>query len=137
VAPDGTSTLIQTGFLRASHRLFDKQRTTFAGRRVLQPFHWHPEQHLAPLKPNEVYRYEIEIWPTAKRFAAGHQLRIALYSGDTANPRDLLQPAHTATPLDLLKPVTNSVWGGSYLLLPEQERAESKRAKTRSGSSRS
>lgn len=125
VAPDGTSTLIQTGFLRASHRLLDKQRTTYAGKRVLQPFHWHDEQHLAPPGPDEVYRYEIEIWPTAKRFAAGHQVRIALYSADTANH------------LDLLKPVTNTVWGGSYLLLPEQERAEGKREKTRSRSVRS
>ena len=108
VAPDGTSTLIQDGFLRASHRLFDKRRTTFAGKRVLQPFHWHDEEHLAPPQPGEVYRYEIEIWPTAKRFPAGHRLRIALYAADTANH------------LDLLKPVTNTVWGGSYLLLPEQ-----------------
>ena len=91
---------------------------------MLQPFHWHDEQHLAPPTPDEVYRYEIEVWPTAKRFPAGHQLRIALYSADTANH------------LDLLRPVTNTVWGGSYLLLPEQERAISRRAKTRSGSSR-
>jgi putative CocE/NonD family hydrolase len=110
VAPDGTSTLIQDGFLRASHRLFDKSRTTYAGKRVLQPFHWHDEKHLAPPEADQVYRYEIEIWPTAKRFAAGHRLRIALYSADTANH------------LDLVKPVTNTVWGGSYLLLPEQAR---------------
>jgi predicted acyl esterase len=109
VAQDGTSTLIQDGFLRASHRLFDKSRTTYAGKRVLQPFHWHDEQHLAPPQADVPYRYEIEIWPTAKRFAAGHRLRIALYSADTANH------------LDLVKPVTNTVWGGSYLLLPEQK----------------
>jgi uncharacterized protein len=113
VAPDGTSTLIQDGFLRASHREYDPKRTVFTGRgkdkRVLQPFHWHDEQHLAPLEADKAYRYEIEIWPTAKRFAAGHRLRIALYSADTANH------------LDLPKPVTNTVWGGSYLLLPEQK----------------
>ena len=106
VAPDGTSTLIQDGFLRASHRLYDPKRTTYAGKRVLQPFHWHDQEHLAPPQADQTYRYEVEIWPTAKRFAAGHRLRIALYSADTANH------------LTLLKPVTNTIWGGSYLLLP-------------------
>jgi putative CocE/NonD family hydrolase len=125
VAPDGTSTLIQTGFLRASHRLYDRKRTTYAGKRVLQPFHWHDQDHLAPPLADTPYRYEIEVWPTAKRFAAGHRLRIALYSADTANH------------LTLLKPVTNTVWGGSYLLLPEQERANASRAtRTRDSSSR-
>jgi predicted acyl esterase len=116
VAPDGSSTLIQDGFLRASHRLYDKKRTVYApGRpkRVLQPFHWHDQEHLAPLQTDKTYRYEIEIWPTAKRFAAGHRLRITFYSADTANH------------LDLLKPVTNTVWGGSYLLLPEQRMTKS------------
>jgi predicted acyl esterase len=107
VAPDGSSTLIQDGFLRASHRLYNRKRTVYAGRRVLQPFHWHDQEHLAPPQADRAYRYEVEIWPTAKRFAAGHRLRITLYSADTANH------------LDLLKPVTNTVWGGSYLLLPE------------------
>jgi putative CocE/NonD family hydrolase len=111
VAPDGTSTLIQTGFLRASHRLYDRSRTVYArGGVVLQPFHWHDEEHLAPPDAGQVYRYEIEIWPTAKRFESGHSLRIALYSADTANH------------LDLPKAVTNRVWGGSYLLLPQQRR---------------
>jgi putative CocE/NonD family hydrolase len=116
VAPDGSSTLIQDGFLRASHRKYDRSRTVFAGERVLQPFHWHDQAHLAPPEAGVPYRYEVEIWPTAKRFAAGHSLRIALYSADTANH------------LDLLKPVTNTVWGGSYLLLPEEEGADAKHA---------
>jgi putative CocE/NonD family hydrolase len=112
VAPDGTSTLIQTGFLRASHRLMDSSRTVFEDGRVLQPFHWHDQQHLAPPAAGQTYRYEVEIWPTAKRFASGHRLRVTLYSADTANH------------LTLLKPVTNTVWGGTYLLLPEQKANE-------------
>lgn len=108
VAPDGSSTLIQDGFLRASHRRYDAKRTVYARKGVvLQPFHWHDEAHLAPPRAGVPYRYEIEVWPTAKRFAPGHRLRIALYSADTANH------------VDLLKPVTNTVWGGSYLLLPQ------------------
>jgi uncharacterized protein len=106
VDPSGKSTLIQTGFLRASHRLLDESRTRRAGSSVLEPVPFHEEAKLAPPEPGKVYDYEIEVWPTAKRFAAGHRLRIALYSADTANH------------LTLVKPVTNTVHAGSYLQLP-------------------
>jgi predicted acyl esterase len=75
---------------------------------VTQPFHWHDLKHLAPPSDGAVHRYEIELYPTAKRFAKGHRLRIALYSADT--------PSH----LTVLKPVQNTVFGGSYLLLPQE-----------------
>jgi putative CocE/NonD family hydrolase len=106
VGPRGTSTLIQSGFLRASHRLLDPKRTKRVEGRITQPVPFHVAGKLAPPKPGQRYRYEIEIWPTAKRFQKGHGLRIALYSADTANH------------LTLLKPATNTAYAGSYLLLP-------------------
>jgi predicted acyl esterase len=107
VSEDGTSTLIQTGFLRASHRRLDPKRTRRVGGRVVEPFHWDDAKHLAPPKDGVIHRYDIELFPTAKRFPKGHRLRIALYSADTPNH------------LTLLKPVQTTVFGGSYLLLPE------------------
>jgi predicted acyl esterase len=107
VAPDGTSTLIQSGFLRASHRLLDPARTREVDGVVTEPWPYHDAEHLLPPEAGTPYTYEIEIWPTAKRFAPGHRLRIALYSADTANH------------LTLMEPVINTVLGGSYLLLPE------------------
>jgi len=106
VAPNGRSTLIQSGFLRASHRELDPARTVRRGGEVIEPVPFHDEAHLTPPKAGEVEEYKIEIWPTAKRFAPGHRLRIALYSADTANH------------ITRLKPVTNTVHAGSYLLLP-------------------
>ena len=108
VAPDGSSTLIQSGFLRASHLRLDPDRTVRAEGEVVEPFPFHRQRHLSPPKPGAVRTYKIEIWPTAKRFPAGHRLRIALYSADTANH------------LTLLKPALNTVHAGSYLLLPER-----------------
>jgi len=119
VAPDGRSTLIQTGFLRASHRLLDERRTRRSQGRVIEPFQWHDREHLAPPEDGAVHRYEIEVYPTAKRFPKGHRLRIALYSADTPNH------------LTILKPVRNTVFGGSYLLLPEEARAKKKRSDRR------
>jgi len=107
VAPDGTSTLIQTGFLRASHRRLNAKRTRRVKGRVTEPWHWHDREHLAPPQDGAVHRYEIEFYPTAKRFPKGHRLRVALYSADTPNH------------LTLLKAVQNTVFGGSYLLLPQ------------------
>jgi predicted acyl esterase len=73
---------------------------------VTEPVPWHDEEHLAPPEPGKTERYEIEIWPTVKRFHRGRRLRIALYSADTPNH------------LTLLKPAQNTVFAGSYLLLP-------------------
>src|SRR5581483_1558964 len=110
VAPGGASTLIQSGFLRASHGRLDRRRSGWAGTEVIEPFYRHTRASLAPPRPGVPRTYKIEIWPTAKRFAAGHRVRIALYSADTANHLTLLKPAH------------NTVLGGSYLLLPVRPR---------------
>jgi predicted acyl esterase len=105
VAPDGTSTLIQSGFLRASHRSVDDRRS-----RTGEPFHHHDPARVQPVEPGEPTSYRIEVWPTSKRFAKGHRLRVALYSADTPNH------------LTLLKPVENTVLGGSHLVVPDQRR---------------
>ena len=110
VRPDGTSTLIQSGFLRASHRAVDEGRS-----RPGQPFHPHDPARLLPVEAGAPTDYRIEVWPTSKRFRAGHRLRIALYSADTPNH------------LTLLKPVVNTVLAGSHLMLPEQ-RGRAKRS---------
>ena len=93
VTPDGTSTLITSGFLRASHRELDASRTTTTDVGLLDPFPLHTEESLSPPTPGEVLGYDIEVWPTGKRFRAGNQLRIALYSADTPEHLPLLVPA--------------------------------------------
>jgi putative CocE/NonD family hydrolase len=60
VFPDGRSILVVDGILRARYR---KSR---ARPRLL--------------RPKRVYRFEIDLWPTAWRFAAGHRLRLAVTS---------------------------------------------------------
>lgn len=110
VAPSGRSTLIQSGFLRASHRTLDAARTVREAGEAIEPVPYHDPAHLEPPAPGRVLTYKIEVWPTAKRFAAGDRIRIALYSSDTANH------------FTLLKPSLNTVHAGSYLLLPEEGR---------------
>jgi len=60
VSPDGRSILVADGILRARYR-----KGRFKPRL---------------LEPKEVYRFDIDLWPTAWRFAAGHRLRVAVTS---------------------------------------------------------
>jgi hypothetical protein len=62
VFPDGRSILVVDGILRARYR---KSR-------------WRPRL----LKKNKVYRLDIDLWPTAWRFAADHRLRVAVTSSN-------------------------------------------------------
>jgi putative CocE/NonD family hydrolase len=62
LAPNGTSYVITTGWLRASHRLG----------------HEHPKL----LKPHKTYNFDIPLWPIDWNLHAGHYLRITVSSGD-------------------------------------------------------
>jgi uncharacterized protein len=62
VFPDGRAIQLQTGALRARYR--------------------DPQGEPRFLEPGRVYRLEIEMWPTANRFKAGHRLRVDITSAD-------------------------------------------------------
>jgi putative CocE/NonD family hydrolase len=64
VAPDGTSSVITTGWLRASHRRGHEQPVAVV--------------------PGEVHDYAVKLWPTHWKVAAGHHLRLSISSGDLA-----------------------------------------------------
>lgn len=89
VAPDGTSTLITTGYLKASHRLGHAKA--------------------APVVPGRAETYRVQVWPTDWRLAKGHQLRVSVSSGDV--PR--IEPD---APLGTVTVLTGR--GGSSVDLP-------------------
>ena len=62
VAPDGTTILVSTGWLRASHRLGHTSQATIV--------------------PGTTYDFDIDVWPTHWRFAKGHSVRISVSGGD-------------------------------------------------------
>jgi hypothetical protein len=116
VAPDGSESIIEEGALRASHRALDPARS-----RPERPFHTHVEPQ--PIEPERFYEYDVEIWPTAYRIAAGHRLQLRLTSVDvpTHLPGSIFfdrgRPQDAR--IDLLSPAINTVrFDGSYLVLP-------------------
>lgn len=62
VFPDGRAIQLQSGMVRARYR--------------------NPDGEPALLEPNKVYRFEIDMWATANRFAVGHRLRLDISSAD-------------------------------------------------------
>jgi putative CocE/NonD family hydrolase len=62
VFPDGRAIQLQSGMIRARYRNAEGE----------------PEL----LEPGKIYRFEIDMWATANRFAAGHCLRLDISSAD-------------------------------------------------------
>jgi putative CocE/NonD family hydrolase len=113
VAPDGSETIITEGSLRASHRAVDGARS-----RPARPFH--PHTNPQPIVPGRYYAYDVEIWPTAYRLAAGHRLQLRLTSTDlpTHLPGAIRfdRDSPQSTQIELLPPARNTVrLGDSHL----------------------
>jgi putative CocE/NonD family hydrolase len=70
------SQLVTKGWLRASHRALDPARST-----EMEPYHTHADPQ--PLKPEEVYRFDIGVEPNAYRFKKGNRIRLELANGDS------------------------------------------------------
>lgn len=75
VGPQGGPMPMALGWLRASHRELDPERSL-----PYRPVHAH--RRLAPLVPGEPALLEIEIWPTSITLAPGDRLRLELAGAD-------------------------------------------------------
>lgn len=75
-APDGSSKVLTKGWLRASHRELDSERS-----KSWQPWHSHSQE--IPLNPNQPEEFAIEIIPTCNVFQPGHRIRLELSSCDS------------------------------------------------------
>ena len=69
------NTPISQGWLRASHRKLDPDRS-----RPDRPYHPHDE--IQPLTPGEVYELQVEIWPTCIVVPASYRLAVSVRGSD-------------------------------------------------------
>ena len=72
----GTSQRMTQGWLRASHRAEDPDRTS-----EMRPFHSHRE--IEPLEPGRVYELRVELIATSVVVRAGERLRLEISNADT------------------------------------------------------
>jgi hypothetical protein len=94
VDPSGRSKLLNTGALKGSHV--------------------HSHEAPSDLVPDEVYRFEIEIWPIANVFLRGHRVRLDLSTSDF--------PFFESNPLPSRSQVLHDADHGSHLVLPVRTR---------------
>jgi hypothetical protein len=69
-------TPVAKGWLKASHREKDTSRST-----ETRPFYTHTNPQ--PLKPGEIYQFDIEVLPVSYLFKKGHRIRLELANGDS------------------------------------------------------
>jgi uncharacterized protein len=69
-------TPVSKGWLKASHREKDPQRST-----PTRPFYTHTNPQ--PLTPGEIYEFDIEVLPISYVFKQGHRIRLELANGDS------------------------------------------------------
>lgn len=81
VRPDGTEVYVQSGWLRASHRALDGQRSL-----ANMPVHTHAEVDYELLPPGEFVEARVEIFPFAHAFRAGTRLRVTVDAPGGARP---------------------------------------------------
>ena len=72
-------TPIAQGWLRASHRKLDPEKTL-----PYRPYHTHDEEQ--PLTPGEVYELDIEVWPTCIVIPEGYRVAFTVRGKDYVYP---------------------------------------------------
>jgi len=73
IRPDGLETYVQSGYLRASHRKLDNDRST-----PTRPVQTHLEADAAPLPAGQFVPVRVELYSVAHVFRKGSRLRVSL-----------------------------------------------------------
>lgn len=81
VFPNGRQVELSKGFLKASHRAVDEEKS-----KPYEPYHPHLEAD--PVEPGEVCEYAIALAPLSNIFKAGHRIKLVISSMDHARARN-------------------------------------------------
>jgi len=79
VYPDGSTIELTRGWLKASHRAVDADKSS-----PWLPYHTHTTPE--PARPGEIYEYAIEVRPTSNVFGVGHCIELEICSIDFPPP---------------------------------------------------
>lgn len=80
--------VVTKGWLRASHRAIDPERS-----KPNAPWYLHESPEL--IEPGRVYKYEIAVMPTAHLFKKGSRIRVELANGDSQLTEFVFQHEYT------------------------------------------
>ncbi len=82
------SRIVTKGWLRASHRAIDPDRS-------LPHAPWYTHVDPQPIEPGTVYLFEIAVMPTAYRFKKGSRIRLEIANGDSQLTEFVFQHDYT------------------------------------------
>ena len=118
VAPDSRELEFSRGFLKASHRALDENRSS-----PWLPYHPHLESD--PVVPGKVYEYAIELSPTSIVLKACYRLKLSITSLDHAlSPGQQLilgtghMPWHLCSSKTTVHKIYHDSGRPSHILLP-------------------
>jgi putative CocE/NonD family hydrolase len=84
VGPDGSSRPFTEGALAGSMRDVDPSQSWYASDgHPLMPYHPYTKASEHEVKPGELTRYDVEVFPALTELAAGHRLRVTITTADT------------------------------------------------------
>jgi len=75
---------ITNGLLLASARMVNIDRSRFLNGDMIQPYHYLTEEAVLPVVPGEVFKMQIEIFPTSAIIRRGNKLRISISPSNQA-----------------------------------------------------
>ena len=114
VDENGKASMLTRGWLRGSQRRLDARQS-----KPWQPIHLHTRRE--PLKPNEIYEFNLEIRPYGILLKAGQRLMLRLKCADDEKPtnfNELVAHGHIFRPTASHVTVHHDTDHPSHLLLP-------------------
>ena len=113
VAPDGSEFRLSTGYLKASHRTVDPDKST-----PQRPYHPHLEKE--PVEPGVVYQYNISLNNLTHVYKPGHRIKLEIESMESA--RDPEMQIHYHPILNSSRTTLHKIYRNreyqSHLILP-------------------
>jgi predicted acyl esterase len=80
--------VVTKGWLRASHREIDPQRS-------LDHAPWYTHRNPTPLERGKIYEFKVSVMPTAYLFKKGNRIRVELANGDSQLTEIVFQHDYT------------------------------------------
>lgn len=116
VTPQGESLPIANGLLLASARAVDTTRSRFINGEMIQPYHFLTQEAELPVVPGEVFKMQVEIFPSSYIVRKGNRLRVSIASSNQA--QGILNYPRQAQVIGSTMTIHNSAEYPSSVLLP-------------------
>lgn len=75
---------LTNGLLLASARKVDESRSRFLAGEMIQPYHYLTEDAVEPVIPGDVFKMQVEIFPTSALIRKNHRLRVSIAPSNDA-----------------------------------------------------